>query len=121
MKPRPAQPPEIRYGIRRKPTPRGRKKPAPRESFSLPLTHGKAGPGTPATWERFLPLLGLAAAAFLGSCESPSSPGARPHPRTYGPYGPRIIQDSVAPPPHRLPRHEYPFDSQGNYISSWAR
>ena len=38
-----------------------------------------------------------------------------------GYYFPSIaVNGSSSTPPHSMPRNEYPFDSSGNYVGSWA-
>ena len=58
----------------------------------------------------------LLSAIMLGSCSSSSSKvtGVPDH-------LPNIsLNPTVATPPHSMPSYEYPFDSQGNYVSEWA-
>lgn len=53
---------------------------------------------------------------LLASCSSSSSKTTK-LPKNL----PKIsVNSSPAPPPHRMSRGEYPFDSRGNYVSSWA-
>lgn len=46
-------------------------------------------------------------AAALGACTSPQQKMT-------------ITPESIATPPHRMPRAEYPFDASGRYIDAWA-
>ena len=38
----------------------------------------------------------------------------------WGSLDAQLPDGSSVTPPHELPRHEYPFDSSGKYIASWA-
>lgn len=46
-------------------------------------------------------------AAALGACTSPQQKMT-------------ITPESIATPPHRMPRAEYPFDAAGRYVDAWA-
>ena len=46
-------------------------------------------------------------AATLGACTSPKQKLT-------------LTPESIATPPHRMPRAEYPFDASGRYIDAWA-
>ena len=68
----------------------------------------------------FRPLIAAAAVGVaiwsftLGACSSSSD-------RVKGYYFPSVaVNGSSQTPPHSMPKHEYPFDSSGNYIGSWA-
>lgn len=41
---------------------------------------------------------------------------------TISPINPGSVRIASSPktPPHRMPKEEYPFDADGNYISDWA-
>ena len=62
----------------------------------------------------------LLAIVALSGCKSssPKSAGGRSY--NWAKLDAQLPSGSTATPSHRLPRHEYPFDSRGNYISSWA-
>jgi LysM repeat protein len=65
---------------------------------------------------RLSPLLALATLTpvlLLVSCKSSSSKKPMKMPTIN-------VSSTAAPPKHSLPRGEYPFDSQGNYVSAWA-
>lgn len=65
-----------------------------------------------------LTTLALAAASFLASCGSTSSSSTSGIPTFSGPRP--SLSGSSARPVNHLPSTEYPFDSRGNYITSWA-
>ena len=46
-------------------------------------------------------------ATALGACTSPQQKMT-------------ITPESIATPPHRMPRAEYPFDAAGRYVDAWA-
>lgn len=61
-------------------------------------------------------LVALAVPLVLDSCSSPSKK-LKGIPANL----PAIdLQGSAATPSHSMPRDEYPFDSGGNYVSTWA-
>ena len=68
---------------------------------------------------RFFAILTIAAAAGLTSCAD----------RSAGNYSlgnwekeaKLVAGGSTKTPAHSLPKTEYPFDEEGNYIASWAR
>lgn len=61
-------------------------------------------------------VLAVAASAALASCASRSAS------IPLGNWEPEaaLVANSTQTPQHSLPRTEYPFDAQGNYIASWA-
>lgn len=61
----------------------------------------------------FVALLALSPALLLVSCKSSSSKKPKKMPNIN-------VSSTGAPPKHSLARGEYPFDSQGNYVSAWA-
>ena len=67
---------------------------------------------------RALGFLGAGMALILGclsSCTGGNSSGGLPR------NLPHIaVNSSSATPPHSMSRGEYPFDSRGNYVTSWA-
>ena len=40
--------------------------------------------------------------------------------RSFGPYGPRGIEDTVQTPSHRLSQRDFPFTRSGRYVREWA-
>ncbi len=40
--------------------------------------------------------------------------------KNYGTVAPPGIEDTIATPPHRLSRKDYPFDSSGKYRTDWV-
>ena len=60
--------------------------------------------------------VGVAIWSFsLGACSSSNKGNSR------GYYFPSVaVNGSSQTPPHSMPKYEYPFDSSGNYIGSWA-
>ncbi|MEM0896207.1 MAG: LysM peptidoglycan-binding domain-containing protein [Verrucomicrobiota bacterium] len=62
----------------------------------------------------------LAAALLLASCGSSKTGKTTSSTPKWNPSSTPTISRSSETPPHNLPRHEYPFDSKGNYVSAWA-
>ena len=66
-------------------------------------------------------LAGCLIAAFaISGCKSTGSKSASGRTYNWAKLDAELPSGSTATPSHRLPRHEYPFDSRGNYVSSWA-
>lgn len=63
----------------------------------------------------------LSCAVMLSSCKSSGGKGGSGSAPRWDPSGTQNIMGSTATPPHSLPRNEYPFDAQGNYVSAWVR
>jgi LysM repeat protein len=57
-------------------------------------------------------------ALTLSSCKSTGGKSGRAP--AWDPSGAPNVAGSAATPPHNLPRNEYPFDAQGNYVQSWV-
>ncbi|MEM9480552.1 MAG: LysM peptidoglycan-binding domain-containing protein [Verrucomicrobiota bacterium] len=62
----------------------------------------------------------LAVALLLTSCGSSKTGKTTSTTPKWNPSSTPTISRSSETPPHNLPRHEYPFDSKGNYVSAWA-
>jgi LysM repeat protein len=59
---------------------------------------------------------------ILGLAACSSTQTKKVHARSYGwaSLDAQLPDASSVTPPHKLPRHEYPFDNTGQYIQSWA-
>jgi LysM repeat protein len=57
---------------------------------------------------------------FLAGCSTSQTTKINASSFGWGTLDAQLPNGSSATPPHALPRHEYPFDSNGNYIASWA-
>jgi LysM repeat protein len=93
--------------------------PAPHLWMSPPRPETGAFPHpampSPSLCYALRPLFVLIAGLLLASCKSSSPPGKLPK------NLPNInVNSPAAPPRHSMSRSEYPFDSRGNYVASWA-
>jgi len=67
---------------------------------------------------KFAPILGLAIALGFASCGSKRA--ADIPLGNWEKEAALVASTSTSTPSHSLPKTEYPFDDQGNYIASWA-
>lgn len=66
---------------------------------------------------RTLALIALAALPMLGLSSCSSTPKIKGIPDKLPPI---TLTGTVRTPPHSMPSHAYPFDSDGRYVSDWA-
>ena len=62
----------------------------------------------------------LSALAFATGCKTGNSGSAKVRHYEWASLDAELPDGSTATPQHSMSRYDYPFDSQGRYVSSWA-